>query len=857
VTAAITVGSFAAAAVPANATTAVTTSRIAGVNRYATAAEIAESKFPTGADDAILTDGLNFPDAMAAGYLAGLDGAPILLTDPNTLSPETQAAFQALKTQNVTIVGGTNAVSASIATAVAALTSTSAIGGLISVNRIAGASRYDTMQLIDTSAPATSVGVFAGKATAVSAQGLDFADALSASGVAYKDHIPVILTDPNTLIAQAQQTLQTLNIGQVLIMGGTAAISPTVEQAINAMGIATLHRFSGVDRTDTAQQFSQYAVANLGFSNSEVVLTRGDEFPDALAGGVYAGDPKPLLLTEDPNTLGTYTANYLSQFSSQINRITVLGGESAEADATVAAAATAAGSNGNGGGGNIGLGGGNIGGGGGNGGPGGVFPASSPVTAAPDLVSAVLVFNGFNNGQPSQVDFNFDKSIATVTAGAFGLVGPDLTAASGQLAALGCVIDPNGVSADCQFSGSQNVAARTIAEVDGGGVTGSNGSLPNVLNTATLSGANNPTLPQPALVPSGCAVSSVAFNQINYTFNQPVQLNPAITAAAAAALFGFGTVDGQTENIGAISAVPSGNVVTVTFPVSNAVSQASYCFVLPGAVMGTASTVLNVITDAGTPPSARPDIVSVQRETSPNQFLFTVSIPSTVAPVTAGNPVPLKNFIIYQNEEQPCGYTAAGGAAQPLSSTQFLVTFPAAEVNTCGAAATLNSSNTSTYVWGALSQTIPVALPPTQPTPTGGALVGAAAPNAFNSVGAVTIPGATTAVANGPVLQSCVGSIGAAQITYNFDRPVVQGSVVPGDFFEVLNDGLTVFGVGAIPSVNNSVIITFGTGLITSLMSGCGLVGPFEIQPPVGPAVAVTDSAGNPALGTSTGGTAS
>jgi putative cell wall-binding protein len=853
VTAAVTLGSFVAGVAPAHATTAVTTSRIAGVNRYATAAEIAEAKYPTGASAAILASGLNFPDALAAGYLAGLQGAPILLTDPATLSPETQAAFQALKTQTVTIVGGTGAVADAVATAVAALTSTGPLGGNISVTRIFGASRYDTMQLIDQSAPATQVGIFQGKATAIIAQGLDFADALSASGVAFKDHLPVILTDPAMLPLQTQQTLTALNIGQVLIMGGTAAVSPTVEQAINAMGIATLHRFSGVDRTDTAQQFAQYSVANLKFSNSEVVLTRGDLFADALAGGVYAGDPKPILLTEDPNTLGVYTANYLTQFSSFISRITVLGGQSAVADATLTAAAVAAASNGNGGGGNVGTGGGNIGGGGGNGGAGGVFPAPTPTTNGPDLVSAAITFNGFNNGQPSQIQYTFDKSIAAIVPGAFGILGPDLAAPSGVVAPLGCVIDPNGIAADCQFGAGVNVVARTIAKVDGRGVTGSNGAtvgtLKNVLSAVTLSGGNNAVLPQPALVPSGCSVSSVAFNQINYTFNQPVVPNPALTLALAAQKFGFGTVDGQTENIGGVTFVTATNSVTVTFPVSNAVSQANYCFVLPGAVVGAASGVANVITDAGTLPSSRPNVISVQRMTLPNQFLFTVDKPSVFgSPGTAA-----ANFVVYQNESVPT--PIAGVFVSVQSSTQFIVTFP-----TGAGPGTINTGNTSTFVWGALTQTIPPTVPPAQPTPTAGALRAAAAPNAFNAVGAVAIGGASTAIANGPVLQSCTASIATAQATFTFDRPINVGSVVPTGFFVVNVSSLVVGGVATAGVTNNNVVIQFPAAAITSATVGCGLVGPFGVQPGIGtpgPAVVATDSSGNPALGTSVAGTAS
>jgi putative cell wall-binding protein len=835
-TAALTLGSFAALVGPAHATANVTTNRIAGVNRYATAVQIAETKFPTGAQNAILTSGLNYPDALAGGYLAGLDAAPILLTDPMTLSPETQAALGVLKTKNVIILGGTDAVSAAVETAVGAMTTTSPVGGPVVTSRVFGPSRYDTMQVLDQQPAITQVGVYQDKATAIIAQGLNFADALAASPVSYKNHLPIVLSDPVTLLSQAQQVLQNLNIRQVLIMGGTSAISAAEEQAINALGITTVARFTGVDRTDTAQQLAQFENTHLGFTNNEVVLTRGDIFPDALAGGVYAGDPKPILLTEDPTTLGSFTSNYLATFQSAINKITVLGGTSALSDPLVAEAAADASNNGNGGGAG---GGGSQGGGGGNGGGGNVFPAGTPVTAAPDLITANITFNGFATGQPSEVQYTFDKSVVAITTHGnntiFTLTGPDLRLNVFHPGV--CVIDPNGVAVDCQFAAGQDIANNTIAEVDGGAVIGT-GALPNVLGAVTLGGGNLADLPQPVLV--SAAVSSVAFNQITYTFNQNVQLIGG--SAVAAADFGFGTTDGNTEFIGGASAVPSANNVTVTFPAPAAtgVPNANYFFVLAAAVRGTSSGVQNVITDWGTLPAQRPNLVSVQRQTAPNQFLFTVDKPAlgpTTATLLPGN------FLVYQNVAAPAPVGATG--VVPLSNTQFLATFPPGVIST---------NNTSTFDWGAITQN--VTFPNVIHT---AAVKNIGAPGAFNAVGAIAIPGATTAVANGPVLQAFSASIGASQGTFSFDRPVVAASVIPKDFFVVENNGAVVAGTGVVGVVNNQVVIKFPSGSVTSLTVGGGLIGPDEDQLGINgtntvPAGAVTDSAGNPALGSSTAG---
>src|SRR5690606_33805143 len=56
------------------------TTRLAGVDRYATGRAIVERVF-TLSDHAILADGRNFPDALSATGAAGSLGAPVILVD--------------------------------------------------------------------------------------------------------------------------------------------------------------------------------------------------------------------------------------------------------------------------------------------------------------------------------------------------------------------------------------------------------------------------------------------------------------------------------------------------------------------------------------------------------------------------------------------------------------------------------------------------------------------------------------------------------------------------------------------------------------------------------------------------------
>jgi putative cell wall-binding protein len=339
----ITAGLVPFAATAANATSSVTVTTYAGPTRYETSASIAEAKYPNGVTSGhvILATGSNFPDALAANYLAGQLGAPILLTPSSASDPEfstvTGALSKLLNTtaKNVTIVGGTSAVGADVMAALQ--------GDGYTVNQIGGATRFDTAQLLDTQSGDKAGAGVTGNPTAILATGDNFPDALAGGPLAWAKHFPVILTDGSqtTLSPQAQATLSADGIKNVLIMGGSAAINPGINTQLTGLGITIDKQFAGVDRTDTAAQLAAYEQSTYGFSTAQVILASGGNFPDALSAGPLGGDPKSIYLTEPDLTLGTYTTNAFKALGATATSLVVVGGSAAVPTATVTAAQTA------------------------------------------------------------------------------------------------------------------------------------------------------------------------------------------------------------------------------------------------------------------------------------------------------------------------------------------------------------------------------------------------------------------------------------------------------------------------------------------------------------------------------------
>lgn len=193
--------------------TAGTVTRMAGGNRYATAARVATTAFTGPVPQVLIATGTDFPDALAAGAVGARTDSPVLLVSRNSLPAETAAALRQLQPRRIVLVGGTSAVS----TAVADQLRTHAIGG--GVERVFGADRYATAaRLAQVFWPQTSNVAFL-------TTGRDFADALSGVPAAGRDAAPLLLVEPTCMPAETKRELDRLRPTTVVVLGGDAAVS--------------------------------------------------------------------------------------------------------------------------------------------------------------------------------------------------------------------------------------------------------------------------------------------------------------------------------------------------------------------------------------------------------------------------------------------------------------------------------------------------------------------------------------------------------------------------------------------------------------------------------------------------------
>jgi len=344
--AAALIASLFAFASPAGAVTVaqLDPTRYAGADRYDTAAKAALDTFgTTPRPNIVIASGENFPDGLSAAYLAGAFNGPLLLTASDSLPLATANALGVFgnSTSTVHIVGGTAAVSEAVANQIAAQGYT--------VKRVSGADRYETAAKISAAANAVvGVGQFQNSRTAIVATGANYPDALAAGPMAFRGHHPILLTDSAALSADADTALTSLAIQRVVILGGTAAVSQAVEDAITAKGIA-VQRVSGADRFETAAKLAT-VLRNTELEGgadwltasspaAPITLARGTNFPDALAASQVGGARyAPIILT---GSLPTASGAWLSANIGGVSKLYVMGGTAAVDSETIQAVADA------------------------------------------------------------------------------------------------------------------------------------------------------------------------------------------------------------------------------------------------------------------------------------------------------------------------------------------------------------------------------------------------------------------------------------------------------------------------------------------------------------------------------------
>jgi putative cell wall-binding protein len=120
-----------------------------------------------------------------------------------------------LRATRATVVGGTSAVSAGVASS---LVSTPGAGNVF---RLAGTDRFETSELIAKDA-------FTSAASAYFATGSQFPDALAGSALAAAKHAPLLTVLPTCVPVGTMQEVTDLGVTEITLIGGVNALTDDV-----------------------------------------------------------------------------------------------------------------------------------------------------------------------------------------------------------------------------------------------------------------------------------------------------------------------------------------------------------------------------------------------------------------------------------------------------------------------------------------------------------------------------------------------------------------------------------------------------------------------------------------------------
>ncbi|WP_341253313.1 cell wall-binding repeat-containing protein [Euzebya pacifica] len=158
----------------------------------------------------------------------------------------------------------------------------------LTVERLAGPGRVQTAVEVSQRAFPN------GADTVLLADAGNFPDALAAAPLAADLDAPVLLTPAAELAAEVATELERLGATDVVLLGGEAALSAAVENALSDYEVT---RLAGSGRVETSVEVAE-ALAGEDGEVPGAILVRADAFPDALAASNLAiPNGLPILLT--------------------------------------------------------------------------------------------------------------------------------------------------------------------------------------------------------------------------------------------------------------------------------------------------------------------------------------------------------------------------------------------------------------------------------------------------------------------------------------------------------------------------------------------------------------------------------
>jgi len=190
--------------------------RIGGLDRYSVSRAVARFAFgASGAANAFIATGRDFPDALSAGSIAGSSRSPVILVDGSAaaIDRSTTSLLDFLNVQSIQVAGGPASVSKDMFASLDEKVGT--------VARVGGVDRFATSVLINSAGYLESE-------IAYLATGREFPDALAGSVLAGLKPAPLFIVRTSCVPNGVLSELGQLGVISVVLLGGDAALTSSV-----------------------------------------------------------------------------------------------------------------------------------------------------------------------------------------------------------------------------------------------------------------------------------------------------------------------------------------------------------------------------------------------------------------------------------------------------------------------------------------------------------------------------------------------------------------------------------------------------------------------------------------------------
>ena len=297
--------------------------RLAGNSALDTMSTIVEEgRFAKGGT-VVLASLEGYWDALTAAGIAGLEGAPVVMTGRDSLSAQASAQIKRLEPKKIIICGGTywipdkvkNQAASAAGVSTSAVTRLAGSNAVVTAEKIAkrGKGRWSTTAIV------TTVGTFQ--------------DALAAAPVSYAKAMPIFLAQfdfakqRGSLTQSTIKAMKNVGIKKCYIAGGKYWLPDQVTKDLKAAGITVIDQLQGKTAVETSVEIAKMATGKLGMYDDNLGLADVNQHYDALAGAAFCGKRNSvLLLVKDVKS--SCLSSYTKGRAKSITTAYVFGGSS-------------------------------------------------------------------------------------------------------------------------------------------------------------------------------------------------------------------------------------------------------------------------------------------------------------------------------------------------------------------------------------------------------------------------------------------------------------------------------------------------------------------------------------------------